>query len=55
MSRRFFTVRGDHGSGAAITQGLGSNLATAETKVAQSTVSYQQDEPNVFTKKGTES
>jgi len=33
-----------YGVGAAIIQGLGSNLATAQAKVPQNTVSYQ-DKP----------
>jgi len=45
LSRRVFLQRvATYGAGAAIIQGLGSNLATAQAKVAQNTVSYQ-DKP----------
>jgi hypothetical protein len=42
LSRRVFLQRvATYGAGAAIIQGIGSNLATAQTKVPQSSVSYQ--------------
>jgi hypothetical protein len=45
LSRRAFLQRvATYGAGAAIIQGLGSNVATAQAKVAQSAVSYQ-DKP----------
>ena len=45
LSRRVFLQRvTTYGVGAAIIQGLGSNLATAQDKVPQNTVSYQ-DKP----------
>jgi hypothetical protein len=45
LSRRVFLQRvATYGVGAAIIQGLGSNLATAQAKVPQNTVSYQ-DKP----------
>jgi hypothetical protein len=45
LSRRVFLQRvATYGAGAAIIQGLGSNLATAQAKVSQNTVSYQ-DKP----------
>ena len=45
LSRRVFLQRvATYGAAAAIVQGLGSNLATAQAKVAQNTVSYQ-DKP----------
>jgi hypothetical protein len=41
-SRRMFFKRAvTYGVGAAIINGLGVNLATAQAKVAQNTVSYQ--------------
>jgi len=45
LSRRvFFRRAATYGVGAAIIQGLGPNLATAQAKVPQNAVSYQ-DKP----------
>lgn len=45
LSRRvFFQHAATYGAGAAMIYGVGLNVATAETKVAQNTVSYQ-DKP----------
>jgi hypothetical protein len=42
LSRRVFLQRvATYGAGAAIIQGLGSSLATAQAKVAQKAVSYE--------------
>jgi hypothetical protein len=42
LSRRVFLQRvATYGAGAAIIQGFGSNVATAQAKAAQTAVSYQ--------------